>query len=143
MAILERRNIRINTLDLPQHDKVAIGVTLPFDGPAVFNSSYQTKDQVKSNLINLLLTDPGERLMQPDFGIGIRRYLFEQTIDKTTIKNKITDGVQSHLPEIEIVDLFIKRENMETTPEIHTVRMSIYYRLLADNSMDAIEINYQ
>ena len=81
--------------------------------------------------------------MQPNFGIGIRRFLFEQTIDSTTVKNKIIDGVQLHIPEIEIVDLFIKRENMETTPEIHTVRMSIYYRLLADNSMDAIEINYQ
>ena len=143
MAILERRNIKINPLDLPQNDKVAIGVTLPFDGPAVFNSSYQTKEQVKSNLINLLLTDPGERLMQPNFGIGIRRFLFEQVIDKITVKNKIIDGVQLYIPEIEIEDLFIKRESQETTPELHTVRMSIYYRLLADNSMDAIEINYQ
>ena len=44
MAILERRNIKINPIDLPQNDKVAVGVTFPFDGPAVFNSSYTTKD---------------------------------------------------------------------------------------------------
>ena len=48
MAILERRNIKINPIDLPQNDKVAVGVTFPFDGSAVFNSSYTTKEQVKS-----------------------------------------------------------------------------------------------
>ena len=81
MAILERRNIKINPIDLPQNDKVAVGVTFPFDGPAVFNSSYTTKEQVKSNLINLLLTTPGERLMNPTFGVGIRNLLFEQVIE--------------------------------------------------------------
>ena len=142
MAILERRNIRINPIDLPQNDKVAVGVTFPFNGEAVFNSSYTTKEQVKSNLINLLLTTPGERLMNPNFGVGIRNLLFEQVIDKETILIRITDGAQSYIPEIEISDVFIKRENMETTPEIHTVRISIYYQILTDRSTDAIEINF-
>ena len=142
MAILERRNIKINPIDLPQNDKVAVGVTFPFNGEAVFNSSYTTKEQVKSNLINLLLTTPGERLMNPNFGVGIRNLLFEQVIDKETVLIKITDGAQSYIPEIEISDVFIKRENMETTPEIHTVRISIYYQVLTDRSTDAIEINF-
>ena len=142
MAILERRNIKINPIDLPQNDKVAVGVTFPFDGPAVFNSSYTTKDQVKSNLINLLLTSPGERLMNPEFGIGIRQYLFEQVIDKEFLKNKITDGAQIYIPEIEIDDVFIKRENLTTTPELHTVRISLYYKVLSDRSTDAILLNF-
>tara|TARA_R110001599_G_scaffold10216_1_gene50698 strand:- start:531 stop:962 length:432 start_codon:yes stop_codon:yes gene_type:complete len=142
MAILERRNIKINPIDLPQNDKVAVGVTFPFDGSAVFNSSYTTKDQVKSNLINLLLTSPGERLMNPEFGVGIRQYLFEQVIDKEFLKNKITDGAQIYIPEIEIDDVFIKRENLTTTPELHTVRISLYYKVLADRSTDAILLNF-
>ena len=142
MAILEKRNIRINPIDLPQNDKVAVGVTFPFDGPAVFNSSYTTKEQVKSNLINLLLTSPGERLMNPNFGVGIRDLLFEQVIDKEQVKNRITDGAQLYIPEIDIEDVFIKRENNETTPEIHTVRISIYYKVLADRSTDAILLNF-
>ena len=142
MAILYKNNIKINPIDLPQNDKVAVGVTFPFDGPAVFNSSYTTKEQVKSNLINLLLTSPGERLMNPTFGVGIRDLLFEQVIDKQIIKNRITDGAQIHIPEIEISDVFIQRENTETTPEIHTVRISVYYKVLADRSMDAILLNF-
>ena len=142
MAILERRNIKINPIDLPQNDKVAVGVTFPFDGPAVFNSSYTTKEQVKSNLINLLLTTPGERLMNPTFGVGIRNLLFEQVIEKELIKNRVIDGAQLNIPEIEIVDLFIKRENQETTPEIHTVRIAIYYKVLADRSTDSVLLNF-
>ena len=142
MAILERRNIKINPIDLPQNDKVAVGVTFPFDGPAVFNSSYTTKEQVKSNLINLLLTSPGERVMNPSFGVGIRNLLFEQVIEKELIKNRIIDGAQLNIPEIEIVDLFIKRENQETTPEIHTVRIAIYYKVLADRSTDSVLLNF-
>jgi phage baseplate assembly protein W len=142
MAILERRNIQINPIDLPQNDKVAIGVTLPFNGPGVFNSSYATKDQVKSNLINLLLTDPGERLMEPNFGVGVRSLLFEQYIDKENLKIKMMDQASIYIPEIEISDIFIKRENTETTPELHTLQISIYYKVLSDRSIDAIEINF-
>ena len=142
MPIIERRNRKINPIDLPQNDKVAVGVTFPFDGPAVFNSSYTTKEQVKSNLINLLLTTPGERLMNPTFGVGIRNLLFEQVIEKELIKNRIIDGAQLNIPEIEIVDLFIKRENQETTPEIHTVRIAIYYKVLADRSTDSVLLNF-
>ena len=142
MPILERRNIKINPIDLPQNDKVAVGVTFPFDGEAVFNSSYTTKEQVKRNLINLLLTSPGERLMNPDFGVGIRDLLFEQVIDKETVLIKITDGAQLYIPEIDIEDVFIKRENNETTPELHIVQISIYYKVLADRSTDAILLNF-
>ena len=142
MPIVERRNIKINPLDLPQNDKVAVGVTFPFDGPAVFNSSFTTKEQVKSNLINLLFRTPGERLMNPTFGVGIRNLLFEQVIDKQIIKNRIIDGAQVNIPEIEVTDVFIKRENNQTTPEIHTVRISVYYKVLADRSSDAILLNF-
>ena len=47
----------------------------------VFRQTFTTKEQVKSNLINLFLTDTGERPMMPTFGIGIRKLLFEQNID--------------------------------------------------------------
>ena len=48
MAIIQRLHRGIHPLDLPQNDKVAVGITLPFDGPAVFNSNFLTKDSIKS-----------------------------------------------------------------------------------------------
>ena len=73
------QTIQVNPLDLQKN--IAIGVSLPYNGPAgPFNSTYSTKDQVKSNLINLLLTVPGERIMNPDFGCRLREVLFEGNI---------------------------------------------------------------
>jgi hypothetical protein len=45
-------------LKLQISDKLAAGV---------FNNTYSTKDQVKSNLINLLLTDKGERVIDGNY----------------------------------------------------------------------------
>ena len=35
------------------------------------------ENMIKQNLKMLVLTSPGERIMIPDFGVGLRRYLFE------------------------------------------------------------------
>ena len=41
-----------------------------------------------------------------------------------------------------VKDVFVKRENRETTPELHTVRISIYYQVLADRSTDSVLLNF-
>ena len=66
---------KINPLD--RQPRKAIGVDLPFSGQAVFNSTFQSKDALKVNLINFLLTNKGERPLNPTFGGGIRGLLFE------------------------------------------------------------------
>ena len=35
------------------------------------------KDVVRFHLKNLLLTSPGERISDPSYGVGLRRFLFE------------------------------------------------------------------
>ena len=66
---------RINPLDL--QPRKAVGVALPFQGRAVFNSTFTTKDATKSNLINFFLTGKNERVFNVDFGAGLRNFLFE------------------------------------------------------------------
>ena len=69
----------------------AIGIDLPLNGNAVFKSNYQTKDAVKSNLINFFLTNPGERYLNPNFGGGIRAFVFEQ------IENNNIDSLKQNI----------------------------------------------
>ena len=66
---------KINPLD--RQPRKAVGLDIPFAAPAVFNSTFQTKDALKVNLINFLLTNRGERPLNPNFGGGIREMLFE------------------------------------------------------------------
>ena len=145
MAIVQRkrREINISPLDLKENDKVAIGVTLPFNGSAVFNQSFTTKEQVKSNLINLLLTSPGERIMNPDFGIGIRDLIFEQVVDAESLKGQIIDSAARYVPEIEILDLTTRRVSDSTNPEIYQLRIAITYALLFNNEVEAVELNFR
>jgi len=70
---------RVNPLDL--QGNIAIGISLPFSGPSgPFNKTYSTADQIKSNLINLLLTDKGERVFNPDFGVDLKKHYLKQVL---------------------------------------------------------------
>ena len=144
MAIVprSRRIINIDPLDLKENDKVAIGVTLPFDGYAVFNQSFTTKEQVKSNLLNLMLTSPGERLMNPNFGIGIRDLIFENVIDQESLRNRIIDSALEYVPEVEILNVNVQRVSETTSPEVHQLRLTIGYALVANDQQDAIQLSF-
>ena len=99
-------NVRnINVLDL--RPSTGIGVSLPFDNPAVFETVYNTKDQIIYNLINFLLTDPRERIFNPNFGAGIRSSLFEQITAETTdnLDSLIRTGVEKYFPNVVITSL--------------------------------------
>ena len=74
------------------------------DGFAL-NKTYRA--MVTQNFKNLMLTSPGEKVMDPEFGVGIKRYLFEQNDDSTyvEIKARILEQVKRYLPFIEIQDI--------------------------------------
>ena len=93
--------VRINPLDLNKN--VAIGVVFPFNADGVFNQSFTQKEQVKSNLINVLLTEPGERVNLPDFGVGLKRLLFENQIDTGNLEARIDNQVKIYIPEITLI----------------------------------------
>lgn len=69
-----------------------LGILLPMNGRSdkasdgFFAMSRTTEEQAVSNYINLLLTKKGERYMQPEFGIGIQFYLFEQNVDSVRLE---------------------------------------------------------
>ncbi len=41
------------------------------------------KQQINFYLKNLLLTSPGENISDPNYGVGLRRFLFEQNVEST------------------------------------------------------------
>ena len=119
-------NVRnINVLDL--RPSTGIGVSLPFSNPAVFETVYNTKDQIKYNLINFLLTDPRERIFNPSFGAGIRNSLFEQITAETTdnLDTLIRSGVESYFSNVVITALTFgadQNNNILTINFSYTIR---------------------
>jgi len=130
-----REYIQINPIDT--ETDVAIGVSLPFDAEAVFNSTYTTKEQMKSNMLNVLLTEPGERIYKPNFGVGLRNYLFENFTDVDNLEDRIRNQVEIYVPQVELTNVKINKD-----PNSHELKVSIFYRVLINNEQDAIQVNF-
>ena len=117
----------------------AVGITIPFKGGGVFPKSYSTKDQIKSNLINLLLTHKGERPLNPRFGTNLLDLIFEPIDAKiiTQIQNQVIDNVSIYIPEITLTDI-------EVTPDTdrNTVYVAVSYFLKLSGDKNKIIIDF-
>ena len=131
-----RDYIRINPLDTD--NRRAVGVRFPFNAEGVFFSTFTTAEQVKSNLINLLLTKQGERIGEVNFGVGLQNLLFEQNIDLENLKEKIKTQINIYIPQISLLDAqtnFIENEQ--------TLYIVISYRFNLDGTQDTIQLNFE
>jgi phage baseplate assembly protein W len=117
---------------------VAVGVSIPFTGKAVFNQTYITKDQIKSNLINFFLTNKGERYLNPGFGGGLRSTLFEMISNNTldNLETQIRDQLELLFPTLSINSL-----DVTSKPDEHIISVTLAYRVL-NQSLDEIQINF-
>ena len=93
-----------NKFPIDTEARKAVGVSLPFSGTAVFNSTYTTAEQLKSNLINYFMTDPGERYMNPNFGAGLKATIFEQLNEGNyqAIQTKLEADLKRYFPIVEL-----------------------------------------
>jgi phage baseplate assembly protein W len=100
-----------------------VGMSIPFNGSSVFKTTYQTKDAIKNNLINLLLTGPKERPFNPNFGAGLQQFVFEQLS-------------QGHVEEVE--------EYIETTISEYfpSITSTVQVKVDADSNTLFVVINY-
>ena len=82
-------------------------------------SKKNLEDLATFNLKNIILTDPGERIMQPLFGVGIKKYLFEQMTERRQlgIENNIRSQVERYAPYIDIIliDIAVEDNNLNIT----------------------------
>jgi phage baseplate assembly protein W len=118
---------------------VAVGVNLPFSGPAVFISNYQTKDAVKNNLINFFLTNSGERFMNPLFGGGLKSFIFEQinADNLNFLREDINDKISLYFPNIIVNDLIVTGQ-----PDTNQITISLTYTVLNTGISDNITFEF-
>jgi phage baseplate assembly protein W len=68
-------------------------------------------DAIKSDLLHLLLTTPGDRLYLPDFGTNLKQYLFEPNDNQVRddIRNEVQNAVSKYIPNLTITTLTVDR----------------------------------
>ena len=129
---------QISPLDLKK--STAIGVKLPFAASNVFSSVYTTKEQIKYNIINFLLTDKRERPLNPTFGAGLRSKLFEQITTDTVsdLEESITNQVENNFPNIKVVNLDIVGDTNNGS-----IAIKFSYKILSTSETDSATIVIQ
>jgi len=133
MAIITGK--RKNILDI--NEDVTIGVGFPLNEINLFKGTKTTHEQTKANLLNLVMTNQGERVNLPNYGIGLKNLLFEQTINEDRLEETIRRQVGLYIPSVRIDNV-----NAERDINNQTLYVQISYTYLLDNSTNNIQINF-
>ena len=115
--MLNRPTYRLNPQDVGQPRGIGINVLFN-NGTNVFNTTYTTKEQVKSNLINYILTDKGERFFNPTFGGNLRASLFEPDTSFDSVAARLEQEIYAYVPNIIIRNIAIKKYSDQNTVNI-------------------------
>mgnify|MGYP001240016166 CR=1 FL=1 len=102
-----------------------------------FENYGSSKDVIKFHIKNLFLTNPGERISVPAYGIGIRAYLFENITQGllNNLEDVILDQIQIYMPYIRVEDIAIN-----DFPEENKISISLRYSILTTAEKDVITL---
>tara|TARA_B100001094_G_C17742113_1_gene581682 strand:- start:182 stop:616 length:435 start_codon:yes stop_codon:yes gene_type:complete len=128
-------NRKISPLDINKN--VTIGVAFPLNEVNMFKGTTTVKEQIKSNLINLLLTEQGERINEPNFGVGLKKSLFEPNLNTEILKEKINTQINFYIPNINLLDVIFTQLEDE-----YKFFITISYSFNLDGSTDTIQLNF-
>jgi phage baseplate assembly protein W len=129
-----------NKYPIDTEARKAIGFGFPINGNAVFVPTYQTRDQIKANLVNYILTNTGERVFNPNFGANLRALLFENIEDSSLeiLRDRIQNDISIYFPQIVIAE--IKFNNQ---PDENTINFTLTYQIVNFGVTDTINILLQ
>lgn len=106
-------------------------------------------EQIKADLLILLMTSPGERVMLPDFGVGLKDFLFEQNDDVVVeqVKQRISDAITKWEPRVAITDIAVSinaddfKNNLNSQDDLSEADHILYVAISFRDPNDIQSIN--
>ncbi len=110
------------------------------DGPYGLNK--RLNQSIKQNFKNLILTSPGERVMIPEFGVGLKRFLFNNVTSNLfeAITERIYSQVDTYMPFLEIDEISFVTSDEDSNLPINEVQTNISYRVPGVSLTDTLQI---
>ena len=104
-----------NVREIDNNDDIYIGVEFPLDFSVdgFLRKTKNVRQQVKSNIRNLILTSKGERVFQPNFGSNLKSLLFEQITNDSldSVDTDIRVSLSTWLPYVNVEELIVQQDS--------------------------------
>ena len=102
-------------------------------GNSVFNSTYTTVDQIKSNIINYVLTNKGERVLNPNFGSNLRKFIFENITESNlrALEIKLTNDIKNNFPSVDVTSI-----TLSSAYEDNAIQLDIVYSIYGSGAQN-------
>ena len=112
-------------------------IPLQFDDTYGYQNVKDVGQLIKFHLTNLLMTNPGERISLPNYGVGIRRFLFENIGFgiESVISSRIESQISNYLSYLTLDNL-----SVVATGE-HTISIGIKYSVQSIALSDVLLIS--
>jgi uncharacterized protein len=130
--------------DMQSYNDYAIGISLPIQiTNTAFEQTFQTSEQVKSNIKNLLLTKKGERILQPEFGSGLQELLFEPNVDdfEGRIEDTINESLEQWLPYVTAEEILV--DSSDTLRDNNRINVSVKFRIGQNTDLNEVTFTAQ
>ena len=98
-------------------------------------------ENTKQNMKNLLLTSPGERIMDIDFGVGLRRFLFENNTPtvRASLESRIYEQVDRYMSFINITELEIVHS--DANPNLIDIKLRYDIKNIASDEILSLSLD--
>ena len=130
-----------------RNETIFLGIDLPFRKSTGvegwFASTSTTIDAVKNNIRNLLNTEKGERLLQPNIGLNLRKVLFEQFTEelRLQIENDILDTFNFWLPFVQVRDLQVGMAQQTSGDNNNKLIINVIFNIVRDpNTLESVQV---
>lgn len=127
---------------MPEGLSPKLPLTLDASDGYSLNKTY--KEMVKQNMKMLILTAPGERVMDPLFGVGLRNFLFEQNGPAVwgEIESRVRAQVKRYIDFVEIIDIsFNSRDVADPSKVDNVLYINLTYKIKPLDSIDGLELS--
>ena len=143
MAIINKNK---KPYSVDENKNIFVGIDLPIrksDGAeGYFKSTESTIESVKNNIRSLLLTNSGERLMQPTIGMNFKKYLFEQFTEdlQDKVKSEILDKFNFWLPFVNITNVDVSMNKLDSIGQ-NEMNIKVSFNITKDtNSLHSVQV---
>lgn len=96
-------------------------------------------ENIREAIRIILLTEPGERILLPDFGAGLARFLFQPNTVAThrLIEERIVRALALWEPRIRLESVTVEAD----AADVQSAAVTIRYALIATGSSDRIDLS--